>query len=248
MAVPALPSCFTWGLSLRVLDTTDLEAPGPTSGPAATTCRSSPTTLHDEEPAILGGGHSATFSRCRLARPMVLASGSHRLTALHAVAAAVRGAQRVQPREVPRCWDDVHPGPGYASGRVGGRCGWYGARHAADEADRHLDPPPAGLPVAAAPRRRTPASRRSPAPRSGSAASPALGSKRGNRAMTIAAVRVMALPVIVRAEGDVPRRRWQDSRHPRSRCSGEPVGTAVQSLTRRGGPATVALHRASLQP
>ncbi len=28
MAVPALPSCFTWGLSLRVLDTTDLEAPG----------------------------------------------------------------------------------------------------------------------------------------------------------------------------------------------------------------------------
>jgi len=48
------------GPLFRVLNTTDLEAPGPTSGPGRTTCRSRPTTLHDEEPDLWRTGRPSS--------------------------------------------------------------------------------------------------------------------------------------------------------------------------------------------
>jgi hypothetical protein len=48
--VPALPSSHTWGLPHRVRDTAIVRPQARASSPGRTTCRSNPSTLHDEEP------------------------------------------------------------------------------------------------------------------------------------------------------------------------------------------------------
>lgn len=53
MAVPALPSLLTWSLLLRVLEITDIEAPGPEIRPSRDDVSIEPTTLRYEEPDCL---------------------------------------------------------------------------------------------------------------------------------------------------------------------------------------------------